>query len=320
MATPPTPFFMDGPCEDLGYLNTRNHPNGAEDKRFIEELWSRFYQLEDPHFREDARNHFLQRFWEMYLAVALLEHGFHLQRHGDEGPEFYAFVGNSRIWFEAIAPFPGIGPDQVPQLISGKCTEVPTEKILLRFTNAFDEKRKRYAAALEKGIVSAEDFYVLAINSRGIRHAPDCGSMPHFVQPFLAFGPLAVAIDAKTFEGKDSFYQYRPVVSKENGSTVSTRIFLDEDASFCSAVLHSGVDSANYPDQLGSDFAVLHNPNALRPLDAAVFQWCEQFTFRDDQLHRSKPNPAVNTDAPQSARRSSYDVSRPCGASGAWNT
>ena len=285
MSTPPTPVFMGGPCEDLGYLNTRNHPSGAEDKRFLEELWSHFYQLADPHFREDARNHFLQRFWEMYLAVTLIEHGFNLHRQGDEGPEFYAVVGNSRIWFEAIAPSPGIGPDQVPQLIPGEFSEVPIEKILLHFTNAFDEKRKRYAAALEKGIVSAEDFYVLAVNSRGIRHAPDCSSMPHFVQPFLAFGPLVVAIDGS----KDSFNQYRPVISKVSGSPVSTRIFLDEDASFCSVVLHSGVDSANYPDQLGGDFAVLHNPNARRPLDASAFQWCEQFTFRDDQLHRSKP-------------------------------
>jgi len=142
-------------------------PLELETARFIEELWSQFYQLADPLFREDARNHFLQRFWEMYLAVTLIEQGFDLHRQGDEGPEFYAVVGNSRIWFEAIAPFPGIGPDQVPQPISDEFSEVPIEKILLRFTNAFDEKRKRYAAALEKGIVSAEDFYVLAINSRG---------------------------------------------------------------------------------------------------------------------------------------------------------
>lgn len=292
------PFFMDGACEDLGYLNTRDHPRGAKHKRFVEELWGRFRQLADPHFREDARNHFLQRFWEMYLAVALLEHGFNLQRHGDEGPEFYALVGNSRVWFEAIAPGPGAGPDQVPQLVFGEVTDVPTEKILLRFTNALAEKRRRYAAALAKGIVSPEDHYVLAINSRGIRHAPYGNSMPYFVQAFLPFGPLAIAIDVKTGEVKDSFYQYRPAVSKVNSSSVSTRAFLDEEASFCSAVLHSGVDCANHPNQLGGDFSVLHNPNAQRPLDAAVFQWCQQFTLRDEQLHRSKPNPALSPNAP----------------------
>lgn len=283
------PFFMDGPCEDLGYLNTRDHPDGAGHKRFVEELWGRFHQLADPHFREDARNHFLQRFWEMYLAVALLKHGFNLQRHGDEGPEFYAFVGNSRIWFEAIAPGPGDGPDQVPQLVSGEITEVPTEKILLRFTNALAEKRGRYAIALKKGIVSAEDRYVLAINSRGIRHAPYSNFMPYFVQAFLPFGPLAVSIDVKTFEVKDSFYQYRPAVSKISGSNVSTRAFLDKEASFCSAVIHSGVDCANHPDQPGGDFSVLHNPNANHPLDPATFNWCEQLNLQGEQLHRTKP-------------------------------
>ena len=80
MPSPPTPFFMPGPCDDLAYLNTRDHLRGANHISFVEQLWGRFYPLADPHFREDARTHFLQRFWEMYLAVALLEHGFDLQR------------------------------------------------------------------------------------------------------------------------------------------------------------------------------------------------------------------------------------------------
>ncbi len=293
MSSPLMPFFINGPCKDQGYQNTRDHPRGIEHKRFVEKLWGKFHHLADPHFREDARNHFLQRFWEMYLAVALLEHGFNLKRDEDEGPEFYAFVGDRRVWFEAIAPGPGEGPDQVPQLVSGEVSRVPIERILLRFTNAMAEKRQRYATALAKGIISSEDHYILAINSWGIRHAPDGNTMPYFVQAFLPFGPLAIAIDPKTSEVKDSFYQYRPAVSKLSGSSVSTRTFLDQEASFCSGVLNSAVDCANHPDHLGSDFSVLHNPNAQRPLGAAVFQWCEQFTFRDEQLHRSKPNPCM---------------------------
>jgi hypothetical protein len=291
MLSSPLPFFMDGPCNDLGYRNTRDDPRGAQHKGFVEALWVRFHPLADIHFREDARNHFLQRFWEMYLAVTLLEHGFDLHRHGDEGPEFYASVGTCRIWFEAIAPGPGTGPDQVPQLVPGEAGTVPTEKILLRFTNALDEKRRKHAAALTKGIVSPEDHYVLALNSRGIRHAPYGGVMPYFIQAFLPFGPLTYSIDVKTFEIKDSFYQYRPAVSKLNRSSVSTKAFLDDEASFCSAVIHSGVDCANHPDQLGGEFSVLHNPQAHCPLDTSVFSWCEQFTLHAEQLHRSPPRP-----------------------------
>lgn len=296
MATPLEPFFMDGPCQDLAYQNTRDHPRGEDDKSFVEQLWARFYPLADPHFREDARNHFHQRFWEMYLAVTLMEHGFKLQRHGDTGPEFYAVVGTRRIWFEAVAPGPGDGPDHVPQLVFGEVTDIPTEQILLRFTHAFTEKRRKYATALDKGIISDEDPYVLAINSLGIRYAPDGPSLPYFIQAFLPFGPLTVLLDVKTGAAKESFYSYRPQVSKASGSPVSTAAFLDEEASFCSAVLHSGVHSATSPQQFGGDFAVLHNPKARRPIAAAVLNWCKQATFRDNQLHWTQPSPPLNTD------------------------
>jgi hypothetical protein len=50
---------------------------------------------------------------------------------------------------------------------------------------------------------------------------------------------------------------------------------------------------ANHPDKSGDDFSVLHNPHAQRPLDQTVFGWCEQFTFLDEQLHRSPPLPTT---------------------------
>ncbi len=284
MAPPQMPFFMDGLCEDLGYVNTRDLPCAIEHKRFVEDLWCRFHHLADTHFREDARNHFSQRFWEMYLAVALLEHRFKLNHESDEGPEFCASVRNSHIWFEAIAPGPGMGDDRVPPIDSDGGGEVPIENILLRFTNAFDEKRKKYAGALDKRIVSPEDHYVLAINSEGIWHAPDHPSIPYFVQALLGFGPPTALIDTKSFEVIDSFHQYQPEVTKLSGASVSTNIFLDQDASFCSAVLHSGADCANHPEHLGGDFSVLHNPSAQHPLDDAVFDWCKQYFYRNGRL------------------------------------
>jgi hypothetical protein len=283
------PFFLDGSCEDPAYKNTRDHPRGADDKHFVEQLWARFYPLADHHFREDARNHFLQRFWEMYLAVTLLEHGFVLHRQGDEGPEFYATLQDHRIWFEAVAPGPGMGSDRVPDIMPGASGYVPTEKVLLRYTNALDEKRKKYADALKKNIVSLEDAYVLAINCRGIPHAWVSGSMPYFIQAFLPFGPYTLSVDTTTLEILDAHYQYRAQVSKISGSPVSTRTFLDEEATFCSALLHSGVDCANHPNRLGEDFSILHNPRARRRIPHDLFSWCWQFTLKDDELHRSAP-------------------------------
>ncbi|MGE5712038.1 MAG: hypothetical protein ACM34B_17835 [Nitrospira sp.] len=227
----------------------------------------------------------------MYLAVTLLDRGFDLHRHGAEGPEFYALVGSRRMWFEAMAPGPGEGPDRVPELVPAaspeeiKCATIPTEQIILRFTHALAEKRDRYNAAVAKGIISADDYYVLALNCRGISEARFGGSVPYFIQAFLPIGPLTITVDVKTFERKDSYHAYRPEVLKLSGSRVSTRAFLDHEARFCSCVLHSAVDCANHPDQLGGDFSVLQNPKAHCPIDAAVFSWCDQFTVRNDELH-----------------------------------
>jgi hypothetical protein len=295
-------FFLDGPCKDQGYLNTRDHPRGVTHKAFVESLWARFNHLADAHFREDARNHFLQRFWEMYLAVTLLERGFKVQKHGGEGPEYYADSKKGRIWFEAIAPGPGIGPDQVPQLVPGVASRVPTEEILLRFTHALAEKRQRYAAAQRKQIISRDDSYVLAINSRGIRHAPYENTMPYYVQAFLPIGPLVFSIDKRSGELVDSHYQRRPHLLKKSGATVSTMSFLDDSATFCSAALHSGVDCANHPERLGGDFSILFNMRADVPLDERDFAWCEQFAMKNDELARTEAQPVVPSDGSRAER------------------
>jgi hypothetical protein len=103
---------------------------------FVNSLWERYKLYADPHFLKDARDHFLERFWEMYLAVALLHRGFTLHRTGGESPEFFVEFDGHRIWLEATAPSPGTGNDKVPEIRFGVAGEVPTEKILLRFTNA----------------------------------------------------------------------------------------------------------------------------------------------------------------------------------------
>ena len=294
-------FFLPGHAQDVAYLNTRDHPRGEESRAFCETLWVRYHTLADPHFREDARNHFLQRFWEMYLAVTLLERGLRVERCGDEGPEFFVLVGGRRLWIEAVAPGPGEGPDRVPEVVyGGNFVEIPVEKILLRFTNALTEKRNRYLAALSKGIIAPEDMYLLALNSRRIPYAPYESSMPYFLQAFLPIGPLKAEFDVKTGDMTDSFYGYRPVVRKLKGAEVSTRTFLDsEDGSFCSAIVHSAVDCANHPVSLGDDFSILYNSAAVNPVDASVFFWCKQFFVRDNQLQREEPKSGGSDRSPK---------------------
>ena len=64
-------FFQPGSRAAHPYVDMRDMPRLAEARRFVEELWVEYRPLADGHFCADARNHFLQRLWEMYLAVTL---------------------------------------------------------------------------------------------------------------------------------------------------------------------------------------------------------------------------------------------------------
>lgn len=282
-----TGFFLPGNAPSRAYRNIRDRIDGPAPKAraFIEHLWSRYRGLEDPHFLQDAQAHFLERFWEMYLAVAFMENGLMPVRERGVGPEFYFLHKEQKVWVEAVVPGPGDGDDRVEET-----EDVPTEKILLRFTNAVSAKRRRYNVALAKSLIRKEDCYVLAINSRGIPHAPYGNTLPFFLQALLPIGALTLVIDRATGKAIDSYYAFRDSVTKTAGAPVSTAIFLDTKYSFISAILHSGVDCVNCPPQLGGDFSVLHNPLASWPIGPSTFDWCDQYFYRDGALEKQLAN------------------------------
>lgn len=290
-----TDFFQYDDAKDKAYINVRDLdvPQCKNAREFIAELWKIYEPYADQHFLKDARNHFLQRFWEMYLTVTIIQRGYEIKRVSDKGPEFYISLNNKRIWFEAIAPGPGEGKDHVPEFEpDGIARLVPIEKILLRFTNALAEKRSKLLEAVNKNIIKPGDSYLLAINCRGIPHAAYGNTMPYYIQALLPFGPLAVNFDTKTGDVVNSFYQYREGVSKLNGTNIATTAFLDSKYNCISAVLNSAVDCVNRPDNLGGDFSILHNPIAESCIDLSAFNWCEQYSLIDNELILNEPNKA----------------------------
>src|SRR5260221_1045582 len=250
-------------------------------------MWREYAPYSDPHYLSDARNHFHQRFWEMYLCVTMLKRGFVITRIGKEGPEFSTTIGGRTVWFEAIAPLEGSGADKVPELKMNEATWVPTEQVLMRYTAALSEKLRKYHSFRTKGIVSEGDGYIVAINSNKIPNAYFGSILPYHVQAFLPFGPFTVAINPKTHEKVDEYFQYRAEVTKQSGRPVSTQAFLDPAYAGGSAVIHSVFDVAGYTRSRaiwGDDFDVLHNPTAANPLPLDAFNWCKYRYLREGKL------------------------------------
>lgn len=281
-------FFLKGECKDPGYRNVRDLPHYAEYRGFVEDLWKDYKPYADRHFLKEAQKNFLDRFWEMYICVAFFRRGFLIIKKGNEGPDFLTIIDDKKVWVEAVAPGPGVDQNQIVEPIPGEVFQVPSVEIILRYTTALSSKLEKYREYRGKGIVGENDCYVVAINSRKIPYAPLGWSLPYHVHALLPFGNLTMFFEKKTSEVKGPFYEYRDSVLKGNGAEVSTKPFLEPAYAGISAVIHSGVDCANGPSELGADFDILHNPLANVLLYDGL-EWCRHRFYQNGELETVEP-------------------------------
>jgi len=288
------PLFSCGKAEDPAYLNLRNiaTPEARAGKEFAERLWAQYHPFADTHFLTEIRRDFHARFWEMYLTCALLQHG---QQHSYSvccpkpkktgGPDILVEHGNHRIWIEAVVATDGDATkaDSVtkPELAQGYT--VPDEKMVLRYTTAIYEKHKKYLEYRSKGIVAADDSYVIAVNGSPLSYRWAQPEIPRILEAVFPIGPIEVTLDRKTAKIVEVGHQFRPIVYKNTGGEVSTEFFVNNQYCGISAILHSyanaymtvlpfaeGLVDQQNADQLGIDFLVVHNPTALRPVPHAL--------------------------------------------------
>jgi hypothetical protein len=283
-----TSFFISGPCSDSSYEMVRDEPACARFKDYVETLWEKYRGYEDPHFLTEAKSHFFQRYWEMYLTCALIENGFTLERDGPEGPEYFFKYKNRRVWVEAIAPEQGNGADRVPDIVTNGCSPVPITQHTLRYTSAIREKLKSFEIAIEKGIAKVDDGFIIAVNA--VLFSPPYANfdaeVPTFVKACLAIGDMVVTFNRHTNEQIAPHFSVRAHVTKSNNATVSMGSLVHPSQTSICAILHSRSGLEGDANKvLGYDFQVLHNPNASLSIDASLFAWCEQFSLINDELH-----------------------------------
>ena len=260
------PLFTAGNAQDLAYRNLRDSLDRriAEIRRQCEALWQVYEPYADQHFLTEVRRDFDARYWEMYLAVTLLQLGYKIDCP-KPGPDVGIFAEGQRIWFEAIAPKPGepTSPDRVPGLVFGQMNWVPSEQMILRYLNAIQTKlTDQYPRWLRSGVVREQDALVIAQNPRALGHDFMDGIPPRIVQAAFPIGGPTVTLDARSGTVLDEGYQRRVSISKASGSKVSTGAFLHQTGVALSGLLCSRIDAANQPEQMGGDFQLVPNPLA----------------------------------------------------------
>ncbi len=273
---------VNGPDEDYQALFQSRH---APHRDFIERLWAVFEPYADPGFRIDIATQFQQRYWEMYLACAMIKHGITITS-ASHGPDI-EFQHNGRTcWIEAKAPTAGQGQDAVPALqADGQAHFVPENQIVLRLTSAFLDKFEVYNKYLSTGRIGTADPFVIAIGSADIPHSDTDGDPPYINQALFPLGNPFVSFDRTTKEVVEEGYLHKPTVAKSKGTEVSTQYFMDAKYAGVSAVLYSRATIWTLEGfEVRRLSYLIHNPLAANPLPRGILPVAVEYWVEDGQL------------------------------------
>jgi len=252
----------------------KQFPAAPHYKASIIALWEKYASLGLPnaHFVSElasGKNEaVLQRVWEMMLARHLDALGYKVTT-SDEGPDFRIDHEGKTVWIEAICPEPkGIPQDWLegPKPGEFKVGDVPHKEVLLRWTAAIKEKRNKLESYRKKGIVMADDVYVIAVNGCQLGAMPlqhGVSQSPYALEAVYPAGPIAIPVNRDTGAFGKPFVSHRPKIENAKGGTVPTTVFLDKANAGVSAVVAFSKDRSEHA-LLPLD--VVHNHFARAPL------------------------------------------------------
>lgn len=267
-------------------------------------MWSGFepFCADPDHFLSDARRGFYGRAWEMLLANVLLDRGFTLQRPPTDGPDIMIVGGpvSTRwpVWIEATTvelgtgensahrietPIPEIEDENGNPLTENSASFVPQEeKTVLRYTSALAAKRRQLEEFRARGIVAADDQFVIALNGSQAHDYSIDDEDPDILKAVYPIGAWYVSFP-KSGAPPSAGYHHRPSLTKANGADVPTTAFLTSDYQGVSALIYSQAGAwspATLPTRIGETLTI-HNREASTPLPAGFFPFGRELVGGD---------------------------------------
>lgn len=259
------------PATDLAYANVRDpkHEGAARARANCDDLWRDFESHASEHFLAEFPYRFHQRWFEMYLAVALLRSGLKIHCPDADAPDVRVDLSDGKsLWLEAIAPTGGdeSNPDRVvqPQIPRGEpavAYQVPTEQVILRVRGALDVKARKLKTYRDRGIIAADEQALIAISVRDIPHG-FFDAEKYGLGAVYGLGDPYVTIDRDNLQVVERGHQHRAEVTRGSGASVGVAPFLHAGHEHVTGALISALDAANCEPPLGRDFMLLPNPNA----------------------------------------------------------
>lgn len=260
-----------------------NHPKRVDICEYLIRVCRDFASsgLADQDFESRLASGENSEFWsrlsEALVADCLGMKNISTRSGSSGGPDFLLVHEGKKIWVEVTCPEPtGVPSNWLNPTESVQ--NFPHKAILLRWTAAIASKATRLIGEpqqqpggyLHSGLVGPDDAYVIAVNSCQLRNGPfpalyGISQCPFAAEAVFPIGPLTVTIDRELDEVSERGHMYQPYIINNNGSDVSTNLFLDRRFSPISAIW--GVDlNGQLVIGVSQPKVVVHNPYAANPI------------------------------------------------------
>lgn len=242
---------------------------------FSESIWSDSNFLIE--FCGSDIKYFRSRLWEVILHEEFRKYRILADVAPSKGPDFKLVINGRIVWVEAVCPEPKDIPLETleyPKEIGRvKVTSRPNNEILLRYSAAIFDKKRKIDSYFASGVICDGDAVVIAVDGRWLNaHVVSSffgvSQLPAVLEAVYPIGPIGIAINPFDMSVVSSGSQYRKEVEKKNGSSVNLEPFLTEDYRRISAVIGASAGLDYFCNQ--SLFALVHNINADVRVSAAI--------------------------------------------------
>ena len=258
----------------------RRWPKARRLAAYVREVWADYQKLDVDgldhvvsQLTNDNDEQFWQRLWEMQLGSHLFRLG-RETRSPTKGPDFRFDANGLTVWVEAVSPAPRGIPAAwfaFPATGVGTSYETPNEAMLLRWTSAFSEKRRKFESYAKDGTTAPGDACVIAINGgqlSGFWQTPyGVSQMPWAVEIVFPVGPRYAEFSRGTDEVRWGHAE-RHEISNKNGRPIELYPFISPECSGISALV-TCVDGC--PSHGGLQLYIAHNPLATVPIPLKLF-------------------------------------------------